>query len=230
MRPLVVIPARGGSKGLPGKNIKDLGGKPLIWYTIEAARKLFNESIICVSTDSHKIKEVVEDIGLIVPFLRPIELASDTANSQDVLLHALEYFKNNENYIADTVILLQVTSPFRSAAHITEALQIYNPGVDMVASVKETDANPYYILKEESSEGFLTGSKQGNFTRRQDCPKVYELNGAIYIMNVASLKNQKINEFTKVKKYLMSKEDSVDIDDYLDWAVAQAIIKRKNKL
>jgi len=125
----------------------------------------------------------------------------------------------------ETLILLQPTSPFRNASHIKEALALYNNDLDMVVSVKETKSNPYYVLKEENIQGFLENSKIGKFTRRQDCPKVWELNGAIYIINVKPLKSRQISEFTKVKKYVMNEVSSHDIDTKMDWEFAEFIIK-----
>lgn len=220
MKPLVVIPARGGSKGVPRKNIKDLGGKPLIQYTIEAAREVFNDDVICVSTDDKEIKEVVESLGLKVPFLRPPELASDTSGTYEVLLHAIDFYQNRD-YIPDALILLQPTSPFRTGTHIKEALELYDNSLEMVVSVKETKSNPYYVLKEEDNNGWLVNSKEGNFIRRQDCPKVWEVNGAIYIINIESLRKKKMSDFLKVKKYEMSQNSSVDIDDQLDFFLAE---------
>ena len=222
MKPLVVIPARGGSKGVPNKNIKLLNGKPLIQYTIEAARKVFTDEQICISTDDLKIKEVVENIGLKVPFIRPNELATDTAGSYEVLLHAISYYESI-GYNPDTIIMLQPTSPFRTGKHIKEAMKLYDTTLDMVVSVKETSSNPYFLLFEENEEGFLSKSKESNFVTRQDCPKVWEYNGAIYIINVESLKKRPINKFTKVKKYVMDEMSSHDIDSMLDWRVAEIL-------
>lgn len=224
MKPLVVIPARGGSKGVPRKNIKLLQGKPLIKYTIEAARALFDDSIICISTDDQEIKEVVEQMGLRVPFVRPECLASDTAGTYEVLLHAISYYEGL-GYYPDTLILLQPTSPFRTAKHINEALQLYNSDCEMLVSVKETKSNPYYVLREENQEGWLVKSEEANFIRRQDCPKVYELNGAIYIMNINVLKQRAPHEFAKVRKYEMDEMSSHDIDSMLDWKIAESIIR-----
>jgi len=226
MKPLVLIPARGGSKGVPGKNIKLLGGKPLIQYTIEVARKLFKDEIICVSTDDLKIRKTVESLGLSIPFLRPVDLATDTASSEDVALHAIHFYEKN-GYNPDVLVLLQPTSPFRTSKHIEEALKLYNPGVDMIVSVKETSANPYYVLFEENPEGFLEKSKQADFTRRQDCPTVWEINGAIYVINISSLKTKKISAFTKIVKTVMDAEHSLDIDTLLDWEFAEFLVNRK---
>lgn len=229
MNPLVVIPARGGSKGLSGKNIKLLNGKPLIHYAIDVARSLFKDELICVSTDSLKIKEVAEETGIKLPFKRPAPLALDTANSRDVLLHALDYYKD-KGYNADTVIILQPTSPLRTKRHMQEALELYTSDIDMVVSVFETDANPYYILKEENEQGFLEPSKKGEFTRRQEAPVVYQLNGAVYVINVSQLRQSAMNRFTKVKKYLMPKADSVDIDGEIDFQLAALLLRLRNSL
>lgn len=221
MKPLVVIPARGDSKRLPGKNIKTLHGKPLIHYTIDAAKDVFDDSVICISTDDEAIKNVAEQTGLNVPFLRPNELATDSADSRGVLLHAYEFYKNEKNYKADTIILLQPTSPLRTAKHIKEALDLYHSDLDMVVSVKETDSNPYFVLFEENEDGYLEKSKKGDFVRKQDCPKVWELNGAIYVINVESLKQKQPKEFKKVVKFEMDEIESVDIDTEIDFKLTQ---------
>ena len=217
---LVVIPARGGSKGVPGKNIKVLGGKPLIQHTIDAAKLVFDTKEIIVSTDSEEIKNTVTDYGLEVPFLRPKELARDWVGTYEVLLHAVE-FMEAKGFYNETLVLLQPTSPFRNATHIKEAMSLYNNDLDMVVSVKETRSNPYYVLKEENEHGFLETSKKGYFKTRQESPKVWELNGGIYIINIDSLKKMKISEFTKVRKYVMDEISSHDIDTQLDWRIAE---------
>lgn len=227
MKPLIVIPARGGSKGVPRKNIKPLGGKPLIYYTIEAAQSVFENDKIIVSTDDIEIKETVEKTGLKVPFIRPAELATDTAGTYEVLLHAIDFVENN-GYYPDTLILLQVTSPFRTGRDIIEALKIFDNSCEMVVSVKETKSNPYYVLFEENTGGYLEKSKQGNFTRRQDCPKVWEYNGAIYIINVTALKTKHIKDFTNIKKFIMDEISSHDIDSIFDWIVAENILKNES--
>ncbi|MFW5803819.1 MAG: cytidylyltransferase domain-containing protein [bacterium] len=227
MKPLVIIPARGGSKGVPRKNIKKLGGKPLILYTIEAARSVFRDEQICVSTDDLEIKAIVEEAGLKVPFLRPDELSTDTVGTYEVLLHAINFYENQGEKF-DTIILLQATSPFRTATHIREALAIYDKSCEMLVSVKETKANPYYNLREENEEGWLVKSKSGDFTRRQDCPEVYEVNGAIYIIKLDILKQKPLAKFTKVRKYIMEEKYSCDVDTELDFDFCEFLIK-KNK-
>ena len=225
MKPLVIIPARGGSKGVPKKNIKLLNGKPLINYTIEAAQSVFDNEIICVTTDSQEIKEIVENsTTLKIPFLRPDKLATDTAGTYEVLMHAIDFYEQ-KGYLADTLILLQPTSPFRTGQHIKEAINLYSDDIDMVVSVKETKSNPYYVLFEDNQEGFLSKSKEANFIRRQDCPNVWEFNGAIYIINIKSLRKGTIASFKKSIKYVMDEKESIDIDTMFDWKLCQAILK-----
>ena len=221
MNTLVVIPARSGSKGLKDKNIKPLNGKPLLFYSIDTAREVFSDNDLFISTDSVDYANLVKNKKrLNIPFLRPQKLASDSANTQDVLLHTLAYFEK-QGEVYDAVMLLQPTSPFRKKEHLIEALKLYemNKNCDMVVSVKETDVNPYYVLFEEVN-GFLKKSKESNVTRRQDLPPVYEINGSIYIYNSESLKTKNVSEFDKIIKYKMAKEFSIDIDDqlYFDFA------------
>ena len=227
MNILVIIPARGGSKGIPGKNIKLLGGKPLIYYAIDVARAIVDDTHICVSTDDDQIIRVVEQYGLSVPFIRPTELATDTAGSYGVLLHALSFYESKGEHF-DAVVLLQVTSPFRTVNHVREALNLYNKDLDMVVSVKETDSNPYYLCFEEDTEGMLHISKgDGHYTRRQDCPPVYEYNGAIYIINPERMKAMPLNKFKKRVKNVMDREHSVDLDTMMDWMIAEYMITNK---
>ena len=229
MNILVIIPARGGSKGIPHKNIKPLNGKPLIYYTIDEARELVGDDDICVSTDDPEIIKCVEDYGLCVPFVRPVELATDTAGTYEVLLHALSFFEKQGRHY-DAVLLLQNTSPFRKAEQIKEALALYNDNVDMVVSVKECAANPYYCVFEEDNNGFLHVCKgDGNIFRRQDAPKVYEYNGAIYIMNAEKLKTTHMHKMQKRVKYVMDDLSSFDLDTMWDWQMAESIIAQNKE-
>lgn len=223
MKSLVIIPARGGSKGLPGKNIKALNGKPLLHYSIDSARAFTDDENICLSSDDPKIITVAKEYGLDVPFIRPAALATDTASSYDVIMHAINFYESlGRNY--DNILLLQPTSPFRKPEFIKEAMILYSGKLDMVVSVCISSANPYYSLFEENEQGYLNASKPGHYTRRQDCPAVYEYNGSIYFMNVNSLKQKPIADFKRIKKYLMKKEYSIDIDTELDWLYAELLL------
>jgi len=228
METLFLIPARSGSKGIRRKNIKIFGGKPLINYSIELARQFTSDSNICLSTDDDEIMAIAEELGLIVPFRRPLILSSDTSSTSDVILHAIDYYKSIGRSF-DAVVLLQPTSPFRQAFHLKEALALYSPDVDLVMSVKLTDANPYFVLFEENEKGFLEKSKSGNFSRRQDCPPVWQANGAIYIYNVKFLKeNKPLN--CRILKYVMESKYSVDLDTELDWQFAEFLNAKQNLL
>ena len=224
MKPLVIIPARGGSKGIPHKNIKLLGGKPLICRAIDNARAVAPDSDICVSTDDSEIIQVVEDYGLKVPFIRPTELAADNSGTYEVLLRALSFYEQ-QGRTYDTIILLQPTSPFRRDEDISEALKLYSPDVGMVVSVTEARANPYYNCFETDSDGFLHVSKgDGKYIRRQDAPKAWEYNGAIYIINPQSLKRKSLGEFKRRRMYEMDELHSLDLDTPLDWRIAELLI------
>lgn len=230
MKTLVVIPARGGSKGIPHKNIKLFNGKPLIYYTIDCARAICSDEDICVSTDNAEIISVVEQYGLKVPFVRPAELATDTSGTYEVLLHALDFYEKQNRYY-DAIVLLQTTSPFRKAEQVKEALNLYNDNVDMVVSVKECASNPYYCVFEEDANGYLHICKgDGNIFRRQEAPKVYEYNGAIYIMNTAILKTTHMHKMQKRVKYVMNNLSSFDLDTEWDWQMAETIIKQEKTI
>lgn len=221
MRTLYLIPARAGSKGLPGKNIKKLGGKPLIEFSIDFALKhLKEEDELCVSTNDSEVIQIVKNKELRLHFKRPEELSTDIATTQDVILHALNYFQSIGK-IFDMVFLLQPTSPFRTDYDWNAIVSTYDDSLDMVVSVKKTKENPYFNLVEESEDGFLFKSKVGNFTSRQECPAVYSVNGSMYLINVKSLQEKKINEFQKIKKVIMPEERSVDIDTMSDWVMAE---------
>lgn len=217
---LVLIPARGGSKGLPGKNIRLFRDKPLLLHTIDFAKKALQHATICVSTDSLEIREVAQR-AIEVPFLRPVQLATDSSGTYEVIMHALEFYKGLDIYF-DFVLLLQPTTPYRCITHLEEILNLeFDENTDMIVSVNETTSNPYYNLFEEDDGGYILKSKAGNYTRRQDCPKIYEINGAYYFIRVKSLQNGDLSSFSKIKKYVIdNKKYYLDIDDEADWNTA----------
>lgn len=222
---LVVIPARGGSKGIPMKNIKLLNGRPLIQYSIEFALTHFKKEQIIVSTDNKDIQRVAQICGIPTPILRPSHLAEDDSSTHDVLLNLIKQ-KKAEGFSFKRILLLQPTSPFRKSNHLKDILKLTSPNLDMVVSVKESKSNPYFNLFEENESGNLELSKQKDVTGRQYAPKVFEYNGSMYLMNVNSLERMKINEFSKVKKYVMSSLDSIDLDTQIDWDFAELMIKQ----
>lgn len=229
MKTLYVIPARGGSKGIPHKNIKPLAGKPLIGYSIDVARQLADDADICLTTDDPEIARTAESMGLNVPFLRPASLATDTCGTYEVLIHALDFYRDR-GIDYDTLVLLQPTSPMRTADDVRAALELYSPDIDMVATVKEAASNPYYNCYETDSDGFLHISKgDGGYTRRQDAPKVWEYNGAVYVINVESLRQMPLSAFTRRRMSVMPAERSVDLDTPIDWLIAEKLIENSKQ-
>jgi N-acylneuraminate cytidylyltransferase len=226
MKILYVIPARGGSKGIPFKNIKHLNGKPLICYSIDVARELTTDEHICVSTDDDEIRGLVEGYGLNVPFRRPEEFSTDQASSNDVLLHALDFYEK-KGLTYDLIVLLQPTSPLRSSRQVLEAVESYREDLEMVVSVKVSHAP--VVLCSENADGFveLTFNKEG--MRRQDAATYYEYNGAIYVINARALRKSGLKGFCRIKKYVMDAESSVDIDTYLDWTIAETLLKQRQQ-
>jgi len=222
VKSLIIIPARKGSKRLPNKNIKLLNGKPLINYTVEHARKLFDDNIICVSTDSNEIKSIVEKTGLKVPFLRPKHLAEDLSSTQEVILDCLDWYKNKKNYIPDNIILLQPTSPLRKIEYTKKALKKYNNKLDMVVSVKKSRLN--------HKTTFAKVGKQDDIKKIDLDKNLLELNGSVYVINTSSIKNKEISKFSKIKKVTIREEElSIDIDTQLDFDICELIIRKSRE-
>lgn len=226
MKPLFLIPARGGSKGVPGKNIRLLAGIPLIAHSIRHALEVAPPEDVVVTTDSEDIADVARKEGANVPFMRPAELASDTAGSREVMLHAAD-FLNQRGKDYDCIVLLQPTSPLRNPEDIKKAISLYeSTDADMVVSVNESASNPYYNIFETDTDGYLKISKgDGGYTRRQDAPKTWEFNGAIYVIRLASLRKSVISRFPKILPLPISAESAVDIDTELDFLIASNLIE-----
>lgn len=223
-KPLFIIPARGGSKGIPRKNIKELCGRPLIHYSIELARAFAPDSHIIVSTDDDEIRDVASRTGLPVPYMRPAELGGDRVGSREVILDAMDW-ADRQGIGYDCVVLLQPTSPMRVPADVSGALALYRPDVDMVVSVTEASCNPYYDCFETQPDGTLHVSKgDGAYTRRQDAPKAWQYNGAVYIINPASIRRMTLGEFPCRIPYEMPRSRSVDLDTPLDWTIVESLM------
>ena len=226
MSTLVVIPARGGSKGIPGKNMKDFGGQPLIKYSIDLAKSIAKNTDICTSSDDSEIIDFCKSQGLDVPFVRPSELSSDNSSMSDVLIHVIRYYENERNISYDNIILLQPTSPFRTTNQILEAQDLYDEKCDMIASVSPFSPNPYFVGVIDSENGFSKKLLPTNYIRRQDCPTAYAFNGAIYIINVKSLKNKGMQKFDRIRLYIMKGNSSVDLDTEEDWEYGEYLLKK----
>ncbi len=223
---LAIIPARGGSKRLPNKNILELNGKPLIAYSIEAANKSRYIDKVILSSESSEICSVAKCFNADVPFVRPHELAEDETRSIDVVIHAINALEEE----FDDVILLQPTSPLRTTEDIDRAIEVhYEKEAISTIGVCEMEHSPLWAntLDESlSMENFL--DDKYNNARSQDLPTYYRINGAFYMSRVSSvLKNETFFVKRDIFAFLMSQEDSVDIDTKLDFIVAQAILKER---
>lgn len=232
LTPLYIIPARGGSKGIPRKNIKLLGGRPLIDYAIAEARAAgADDSHIILSTDDAEIAQVARDFSrLAVDYMRPAELATDTAGSREVIIDAMDY-ADSQGIAYDCVVLLQPTSPLRTAADIVAAVELFaQHRPDMVVSVVEATSNPYYnCFETDPDSGFLHISKgDGLYTRRQDAPKAWEYNGAVYVIDPQAIRRWPLGKFPRRMPIEMPRSRSIDLDTPTDWLVAEALIAQLN--
>lgn len=231
---LGVITARGGSKGVPGKNIKPLLGKPLIAYTIEAAKNSGVFDRLILSTDDPKIAEVARQYGCEVPFLRPAELAQDKTPHLPVMQHAIQWLKDNQQYQPDYITILQPTSPLRQPFHIQEAVALaLQTDADSVVGVTEVPGhhNPMWTLKMDDRGAvklFVTGEPmRKRITRRQDLPKVFTTNGAIYLFKTDLLFDAtEPNMYgDKVFAYPMADQYNASIDTLEDWDLTERLMK-----
>jgi CMP-N-acetylneuraminic acid synthetase len=234
MKILGVITARGGSKGIPGKNIKDLGGLPLIAYTIKSAQESGVFDKIILSTDDPKIAEVAKKYGCDVPFIRPAELAQDGTPHLPVMQHAVEWLKENENYNPDFVTILQPTAPLRQSWHIKEALGLLlKQKADSVVAVTEIPGHhsPYWaVVCDENGLGklFTGDSIKNRIPRRQSFPqKTYSNSGALYMFKTELLFDKEEPNFygDKVAIYPIEEKYCVNIDEPSDWELAEKSIK-----
>jgi len=225
---LALIPARGGSKGIPGKNLISLAGKPLIQYTIDAAKKSKLITRLILSSDDERIIQYCREQGVEVPFKRPSELAEDASPMIDVILHAVKFLEKEEGYKPDIIVLLQPTSPLRTARHIDEALaKLVNSDADSIVSVQEVphQFNPYSVMKLEGEylKPFLTYDERKNI--RQLKPKFYARNGAaIYAFRYECLIKKNSIYGDKILPYFMRMIDSFDIDNLDDLKLIEMVI------
>jgi len=221
-RILGLIPARGGSKGIPRKNVRLLGGKPLIAWTIDEAKKSKYIDRLVVSTDDHEIAEIARKYGADVPFMRPAELATDTARGVDVVLHALHKLPEY-----DAVILLQPTSPFRTTADIDGAIEHWAAFGRSVVGITEAPKSPYwmYQLRGDGSLKELL-QQPPNAANRQELPRAYVLNGAIYVGGREELMRNGGFLTSVSQGFLMANEHSIDVDTEIDWDLIALIASR----
>lgn len=219
---LALITARGGSKGIPDKNIKLLGGKPLIAWTIDEAKKSKYIDRLILSSDCENIQGIAKQFSCEVPFSRPKELASDTSSSIDVILHALDNIYEEFDYL----MLLQPTSPFRTVADIDKVVEeSIDSNIELMVSVAKVKKHPSYLYKIENNKliPYIETNKQ---LRRQDMPATYEHNGAIYFSTVDFIKKNKTYNSVEAVGFEMFGSGNLDIDTYEDLEYAEYLINK----
>jgi CMP-N,N'-diacetyllegionaminic acid synthase len=232
MQYLGLITARKNSKRLPNKNLKSLCGKPLLAYTIEAALSSSRLDRVVVSTDGEEIASIAQQLGAEVPFLRPIELATDDARSVDVMIHALSWFEQHENAFSDALVLLQPTCPLRTGAHIDEAIALYEAReADTVVAVSEPERHPYW-MKTMDPAGQLTPFLQVDllhYHQKQTLPQVWSSNSSIYVLRRESFLARKEIYGGRTFGYVMPRSEALDIDTPWDFHLAELIIAARSQ-
>jgi CMP-N,N'-diacetyllegionaminic acid synthase len=232
MKILTIIPARGGSKGVPGKNIKLLNGKPLLAYTYEIALQSKHLTEVIVSTENEQIIEVAKSLGIKVPFIRPMALAQDNTPTIDAIIHALHWYEN-KNIFFDAVCLLQITSPFRTLEFLDKAIEKFiESDCDSLVSVQRVphEYNPHWTfeMNEEGNLKIATGETE-IISLRQELPTAYHRDGSIYITTTEVLLTDH-SLYGKSTAFIESDTELyVNIDTLADWDKAEEMIKKQQK-
>ncbi len=226
---LGIIPARGGSKGIPKKNIKILGDKPLIYYTIKSAKRSVYITDLIVSTDDLEIAKIAESCGANVPFIRPKELALNETPMLPVLRHAVDFMEKNKNIIFDYIVILQPTSPFRLPEDIDKTIEvIIEKGADSAVSLVEVESqfHPMKMKKFEEQRVLSYTIDEPEGINRQDLPKVYRRSSAVYVQkrDLIVKKNQLYGDY--IVGHIVPAERYIDIDNEFDWLKAEYMLKK----
>ena len=227
MNYIVLICARGGSKGLPGKNIKPLGGIPLIGKSIQVAKQISRIDRVIVSTDSEEIAAVAIKYGAEVPFIRPAKLARDTSSEWLVWQHALDYLEKNNSNKVDALVILPTTAPLRDVIDVENCLDEYEKGdVDIVITTTEAHRSPYFNMITNDQKGYSSLVISGNnVTRRQDAPVVYDMTTVAYVANTEYVKNSNGLFDGRVRSVSVPIERAIDIDTELDFKIAESLLR-----
>jgi N-acylneuraminate cytidylyltransferase len=231
MKILALIPARGGSKRIPNKNILSIGGKPLICHTIERAFESKYINRVVVSTDSQKIAHIAKEAGAEIPFLRPDEISKSNSTEMDFFLHALNWMQDNEGYKPDLIVLLYPTSPLRKSKTIDTAVEkmIEHPEADSLRSIKKCSEHPYKMWKVQ--DGYIipfvdTPKKNIHTFSYQMLPKVYIQNASIYITKPKTIRQKHSPTGDIIVPFVMDEIESVDVNNQLDFEFAKFIIEK----
>ena len=225
-RVLGVVVARGGSKGLPGKNLMRLGGRPLVVHTIEAALGCAALGRAVLSTEDPEILAAGRQAGCPAPFVRPAALAGDRSSTVDVALHAVDWLAEHEAFAADIVVLLPATAPLRRAEHIGEAIDVLraDPAAEAVVAVTEPDYPPYWMLTARNGRLSWLFAEGAAVDHRQDLPRAYRPNGSIYAIHVPVLRAQRTFYPGATAPYVMPRDASINIDSQMDFTLAELLL------
>ena len=227
MKYIALVCARGGSKGVPGKNIRLLGGRPLIGWSVQVVKSVERISKLIVSTDSEKIAQVAREEGALVPFMRPEELAQDNSPEWLVWRHALNYLLENGEQDIDALIIVPPTAPLRSAQDIENCIDEYEKGdVDVVITVSDAHRSPFFNMIKNDNDGFSTLVIPPTETviRRQDAPEVYDMTTVAYVVRPDFVLQQNALFEGKVRSVHIPPERALDIDTLLDFKIAECLI------
>jgi CMP-N-acetylneuraminic acid synthetase len=232
MNVIAFIFARGGSKGLPGKNIRLLGGKPLIAWSIEHALAVPRIDRVIVSTDSDEIASVAREYGAEVPFLRPAELARDDSPEWLAWRHALRYVQSTEGTLPKLMVSIPTTAPLRLPLDIENCLDVYEEGgADMVITISEAHRSPYFNMVRANGDGTfgLVNPPQSTVTRRQDAAEVFDMTTVAYVVNPEFVLTHDATFQGRVKAVRVPKERAIDIDTLLDFKIAECLLNMRDK-
>ena len=218
-----IVPARGGSRGIPRKNLRPFRGRPLVCHAIDVARAAALVERVLVSTDDPEIADVARAAGAEAPFLRPAALAQDDTPTLPVLQHAVRWLEGSGTSVT-AVVVLQPTSPLRTAREVDAAIRIFlETGADSVASVCEVDESPFWMQRLEGDRLVPFVPEGMAYLRRQDLPRLYRLNGAIYVTRRSVLMDTERVVGADTRALVMDRRQSVDIDDELDFQLAELV-------
>ena len=232
MNTVAFIFARGGSKGLPGKNIRSFGGKPLIAWSIECALSVKTIQRVIVSTDSVEIAGIAKEYGAEVPFSRPAELATDKSAEWLSWQHALNYLKLSSGELPDAMISLPTTSPLRTVHDVENCLDEFSRGgCEVLITVTEASRNPYFNMVKDNDDGTVSLVAESSLvTRRQDAPVVYDMATVCYVSNPRFVLSNKSMFDGRVKAFKVPRERAIDIDSLLDFQLAEFLFNQRRGL
>lgn len=228
---LAIIPARGGSKGLPGKNIRPLLGKPLIAWSIEQALASKYIDHVYVSTDSEEIADIARSYGALIPFMRPKELAKDTTSTADVLIHFLKEIEGlGKKY--DHILVLEPTSPLRETQDIDQAYErlLANPEARSIVGVGVVESQHPSFCISLTNEGFLRSKNDFAILRRQEIEPLYYYEGSVYLSDINTFKEKKNFYHNQTLGHVFPKWKALEIDDLIDFIMAETLLKNKKNL